>query len=148
MLLNYEFYQASYDVKLKDLNILESCTNLKELYLSECHQIKALGLEDRPPLNFPNLEVLNIAKCDNLERLHIHALKLRALKADNNVKLKELHLSECHQIQVLEDKDGQYLNFPNLEILHIDRCDNLKRLKINAPRLQILKANNNDKLKD
>ena len=32
--------------------------------------------------------------------------------------------------------------------MHIDRCDNLERLKINAPKLRVLKADNNAKLKE
>ena len=72
------------------INISELRQNLKELYLSECHQIQALEVKDGQPLNFPNLEVLHIAKCDNLERLHINVPKPRVLKADNNAKLKEI----------------------------------------------------------
>ena len=152
--------QANNDVKLKDLNISEHDSDLKELYLSECHQIQALEDRDSKDLNFPQLEVLHIDKCDNLERLKINAPKLRVLQANNDVKLKdlnisehdsdlkELYLSECHQIQALEDKDSQDLNFPNLEVLHIDGCDNLERLKINAPKLRVLQANNDVKLKD
>ena len=79
--------RASNNVKLNDLNIAELCPNLKELYLNECHQIKEGNGND---LNFPQLEVLHIAKCDNLKRLKIYAPNLRALKANNNVKLKEI----------------------------------------------------------
>ena len=144
-------------------NIAKLCSNLKELYLSECVQIRVVeswGFIFSEPLSFPNLEVLHIARCDNLGRLRLHAPKLRVLKADNNAKLKdlkiaelcpslkELYLSECHQIQALEDRDGQDLNFPNLEVLHIARCDNLERLKIHVPNLRALKADNNVKLKE
>ena len=139
--------KANNNAKLKDLNIFELCPNLKELYLSECHHIQALEGRDSD-LNFPQLEILHIDKCYNLTRLKIHAPKLRVLKTNNNVKLKELHLSECHRIQDLEDTNGKNLKFPQLEILHIDRCNNLERLKIHAPKLQVLKANNDVKLKD
>ena len=136
---------ASNNAKLKDVNIAELCTNLKELYLSEYRQVRVLEGENGNSLNFPKLEVLHIDGCANLERLKIQAPKLQVLKADN-VNLKEMYLSECHQIQALEDKDGQDLNFPNLEVLHIKGCNNLERLKINTPKLKILKSNNNVKL--
>ena len=139
--------KANNNAKLKDLNIYELCLNLKELYLSEYHQIQALEDKNVNNLNFPQLEVLHIDRCENLERLKIQAPKLQVLKA-NNVKLKELHLSECHQIQALEDNGSQDLNFPSLEVLHIEGCNNLERVKINTPKLQVLKANNNAKLKD
>ena len=139
--------KANNNDKLKDLNISELCLNLKELYLSEYRQIQALEGENGNNLNFPQLEVLHIDGCASLERLKIQAPKLQVLKA-NNVKLKELHLSECNQIQALEDKDGQDLNFSNLEVLHIEGCNNLERVKINTPKLKVLKANNNAKLKD
>ena len=152
--------KANNNAKLNDLNIAELCPNLKELYLSECNQIQALEDENGNNLNFPQLEVLHIAKCKNLERLKINALKLQVLKANNNDKLKglniyelclnlkELYLSEYCQIQALEGENGNNLNFPQLEVLHIARCNNLERLKINAPKLQVLKANNNAKLKE
>ena len=147
------------NVKLKDLNTSELCPNLKELYLNECNQIQALEDKDGQDLNFPNLEILHIVRCDNLERLKINAPKLQVLKT-NNVKLndlniselcpnlKELYLSECNQIQALEVKDKQPLDFINLEILHIARCDNLERLHIHVPKLQVLKGDNNAKLKE
>ena len=143
--------------------ITSRCPSLQELYLSECHQLKFVGGRggsSSRSLSFPKLEVFHIARCDNLERLKINAPRLRVLKANNNVKLKdlniaelcpnlkELYLSEYHQIQALEDKDGQDLNFLNLEVLHIEGCNNLERLKINTPKLQVLKANNNVKLND
>ena len=152
--------KANNNDKLKELNISELCLNLKELYLSEYHQIQALEGENGNNLSFPQLEVLHIDKCENLKRLKINAPKLQVLKADNNAKLKELniselclnlkelYLSEYSQIQALENENGDNLNFPKLEVLHIDKCENLKRLKINAPKLQVLKANNNAKLKD
>ena len=139
---------ASNNAKLKDVNIAELCPNLKELYLSGYRKIQALECENGNSLNFPQLEVLHIDGCASLERLKINASKLRVLKINNNVKLKELHLRECHQIQALEDKGGQDLNFPSLEILHIARCNNLEKLKINAPKLQVLKANNDVRLND
>ena len=144
---NLQVLKVNSDVKLKDLNIAESCSNLKELYLSECHQIQALEDENGNNLNLTQLEVLYIDECDNLERLKIKVPKLRFLKFNNNVKLKELHLNEC-QIQALERSDKQGLNFPNLEVLHISKCDNLERLKINTPKLKVLNANNNVKLND
>ena len=107
--------------------ISSNCPNLQELYLSECDQLQTV--ENRKlifsePLKFPQLEVFHIARCSNLEKLKINAPKLRVLKANNNVKLKdlniaelclnfkELYLSECYQIQYLEDKDGLYAKFP------------------------------------
>ena len=141
------------------------CPNLQELYLSECDQLQAVE-SWRPifpePLKFPHLEVFHVARCDNLERLKINAPKLQVLKANNNIKLndinidasclslKELYLSECYQIQALEDsrKYRQPLDFPNLEVLHIANCDNLERLHIHVPKLRILKADNNAKLKE
>ena len=140
--------KANNDVKLKDINISESCLYLKELYLSECHQIQALEDKDSQDLNFLNLEVLHIDKCNNLKKLKVYAPKLRVLKTNDNFELNELHLSECHQIQALEDEDGDNLNFPQLEVLNIVRCNSLERLKIYAPSLRFLKLDNNVKLKE
>ena len=69
------------------------CPNLQELYLSECDQLQAVenwGFIFSEPLIFPKLEVLHIARCNNLERLKINAPKLRDLKANNNIKLNEV----------------------------------------------------------
>ena len=65
--------------------------------------------------------------------------------------LQELYLSECDQLQAVENRKlifSDPLNFPKLEVFHIARCNNLERLKINAPKLRDLKANNNTKLKE
>ena len=65
--------------------------------------------------------------------------------------LKKLYLSKCDQLEVLEAKlfnTGDPLKFPKLKILHIARCDNLTNVNIDAPNLQILKANNNAKLEE
>ena len=65
--------------------------------------------------------------------------------------LQELYLSECDQLQALENWGVIFsdpLNFSQLEALHIARCNNLERLKINAPKLRDLKANNNIKLEE
>ena len=160
--LKLRVLKANNNVKLKDINISESYSSLKELYLSGCNQIRALEDRDRKYLNFPQLEILHIARCENLERLKINTPKLQVLKANNDVNLKdlnilescpnlkELYLSEYRQIQALEDnrRHRQPLNFPNLEVLHIARCDNLERLHIHAPKLRALKADNNAKLKE
>ena len=140
---NLRVLKANNNVKLKDLNIAELCPKLKKLCLSECHQIQALENNDSQDLNFPELEVLHINKCDKLERLKINAPKLRVLKTNDNFELKELHLSGCHQIQALENKKGNNLIFPELDVLHIVGCDKLKRLKIHAPSLRVLKVDNN-----
>ena len=143
--------------------ISSHCPNLQELDLSECDQLQAI--ENRKlifsePLKFPQLEIFHIARCENLERLKINAPNLQILKANNNAKLKdlniaelcpnlkELYLSECNQIQALEYENGNNLNFPQLDALHIARCNNLERLKINAPNLWSLKADTNAKLKE
>ena len=153
------FLKANTNVKLNEINIAELCPKLKELNLSGCNQIQALEDIHGEPLSFPNLDFLDIAKCDNLKRLKINAPELRVLKANTNVnlndlsiaelcpKLEELYLSECHKIQALEDSHGKLLNFPNLDVLHIAKCNNLERLKIDAPELRVLKADNNVKLK-
>ena len=156
--------KASNNAKLNYINICcELCPNLKELYLSKCDQLQAVenwGFIFSEPLIFSQLEVFHIARCNNLERLKIEAPKLQILKANNNVKLKdlnisascsglkELYLSECHQIQALEDEKGNNLFFSQLEVLHIARCNNLEKLKINAFSLFALKADNNAKLKE
>ena len=73
--------------------ISSCCPNLHELYLSECEQLQAVeswGLIFSEPLSFSQLKVLHIARCNILERLKIHSPKLRDLKANNNVKLKEI----------------------------------------------------------
>ena len=43
--------------------------------------------------------------------------------------LKELYLSECYQLQSVESKLFIFsgpLSFPNLEVFHIAKCNNLK----------------------
>ena len=151
--------KANNNVKLRDFNISELCPNLKEMYLSECDQLQALENRNRKDLNFPQLEVLHIDKCYNLERLQINTPKLQVLKANNNVKLNyleiidlslnfnELHSSECSQIKASGVKYKQVLNFPNLDVLHIAKCD-VERLESYFFNLLALKADNNADVKE
>ena len=69
----------------------------------------------------------------------------------NCPKLQELYLIECVQLQAVEKRIlicSEPLSFPELEVFHIARCKNLERLKIHAPKLQVLDVGNNDKLND
>ena len=79
------------------------CPNLQELYLSECRQLQAVESRrfiSSESLRFPQLEVLHIARCYNLERLKIHSPKLRDLKANNNVKLKEIDVETIDLVEL------------------------------------------------
>ena len=143
--------------------INKECPRLKELYLSGCYQLQAMEIWGRVSsafLNFWELQVLHIARCETLKRVKINAPKLRELRANDNSQLnntinetiklcgsglEELYLSGCPNLSVLSIEEG--LSLRNLKKLHVGRCKRLSSIKITAPKLQELNADNNPQLK-
>ena len=132
--------------------IISCRNNLKELSLIEWELLKTFF-----DIVFPNLEVLHVNKCKNLERLQIKAPNLLELKIDNNPKLAiketiiaykesvtKISLSKCEQLEVIEEDEA--LVFSKLEVLEISECTNLKNARIIAPNLRSLKIAHNSKL--
>ena len=98
----------------------KSASTLKYLDLRNCDQLTDDCL-------------MEIQKCANLEELYIsHNKRIEWFEAKHIIKLF---------------KATKFLIFPNLKILHISDCELLKEIRLKAPRLSMLKADKNQKLK-
>ncbi|XP_060173797.1 TMV resistance protein N-like isoform X3 [Lycium barbarum] len=135
---------------------LGHCRMLTQLDLSDCHKLKKLpelklsnlkqlnlmmcvGLAEIPNLgDMPNLETLNLYRCENLEEVHPclgHCRMLTQLDLSVCHKLKklpELKLSNLKQLNLRWYRGlTETLNFgdmPNLETLILNMCTNLEEV--------------------
>ena len=102
-------------------------------------------------ITLTNCAVLSSKKLGHFLHQELKYLDLRysSVKADiveiissHCPNLQELYLSECDQLQAVKKWKlifSEPLRFLELEIFHIARCDNMERLKINAPKLRVLR---------
>ena len=126
---------------------VERCCNLKRLKIN-APKLQVLKANNNTKLN----DLKMLGSCLHLDLRHSLVKEDMIEEISCNCpSLQKLYLSECDQLQAVEIWGlifSKPLIFPKLEIFHIDRCCNLKRLRINAPKLRVLKANNNVNLND
>ncbi len=102
------------NTKLEILNIagtdadfsLSENTELKELYLTGCNNIKTLNLSNSPKLKIldcstSGIESLNIQRNTELTKLYITALKFEDVDLSNNTKLQILNCSNNLKLKSL-----------------------------------------------
>lgn len=83
----------AYGIKL----IQDKCPDLRELYLNDCKKLIAI---EQPEvystgyrhINLPELEVLEVQRCDHLQCLRVRAPNLKFLKIDNNPLIRRIEL--------------------------------------------------------
>ncbi|HEY5259057.1 MAG TPA: hypothetical protein VIJ46_00290, partial [Rhabdochlamydiaceae bacterium] len=81
------------NIQDKDIAMIQQrCPNLRALYLSNCPQLKSFcgGWLSATPLEFGNLAILHIDRCDRLETLQIRAPLLVNFRADHNPLMSQL----------------------------------------------------------
>ncbi|XP_075085092.1 F-box/LRR-repeat protein At3g26922-like [Nicotiana tabacum] len=109
--------------------LCESCNGLEDLTLNECHGLFSLQITR---ITLPKLRRVGLTRLFDLQMINIENtfIDITACKA-----LKRLHLEGVGVTdEWLEDI---FSSLPNLENLHLCRCNALKTIKITSDRLEI-----------
>jgi len=102
-----------------------------------------LNDENLEPFLHNKLSLLNLSDCPNITKKSIIAI------AEKCVKLQKLFLINCTNVTSIEKGHlvKSAITFRELEYLDISDCLNLKTLRLKAPKLKLLEADNNKELK-
>ncbi|XP_039136449.1 disease resistance protein RGA2-like [Dioscorea cayenensis subsp. rotundata] len=109
---------------------------LNHLYIGGCSKFRSWGTEEEikeDGLSLPNLQIMEIHSCKNLETLPAwlpHLLLLKKLIISSCPKFRCWDTEE----EIIEDK----LPLPNLQYMRIELCKDLETLPVWLPRLPLL----------
>ena len=142
--------KANNNKKLSAINetILACKEALQVLNLSNCDSLQAIEdvqeTENEMILQLPQLRILWIRTCRQLQRVKIHVPKLHILSIDSKNCLKEFYLSGCEHLQAIEDRTeiNALIVLSQLRNLRIINCTSLQRIYLITKSLRQLIVKN------
>ena len=147
-------------VSFKEL-VMDGIPDIERQRLVLRSLLSLLGLQPKKPIfiTLQHCAVLETKSLDSLLHEELAYLDLRycekigagdiELISKKCPYLKELYLSGCHGLTAIRERTGLSsgpLVFTKLEILHTDRCTNLKNVQLSSQNLKYLTCDKNPKL--